>query len=68
MEDGNGAATVRERWSGNVISNRDFEEEMNRDTKVLLFVGAAFFIFIVLVAAAFYFHIFNIANVVTGDG
>lgn len=43
---------------------------MKRNTKAFLVVGGATFMFIVAIAAIvfalFYFHIFNIANVVTG--
>ncbi len=43
---------------------------MNRGTKILLLVGAAVFIalFTTIMMAVFYFHIFNLANVVSGGG
>jgi hypothetical protein len=43
---------------------------MKQNTKIFLLVGAAIFMFIALIAgiisAAFYFHIFNLANIVSG--
>jgi flagellar basal body-associated protein FliL len=49
---------------------RDLEraEAVKRSKKVLLIVGIAAVVFMALVAAAFYFHIFNLANVVNGNG
>lgn len=44
--------------------------KMNRGAKILLIVGTAIFIvlFTAIMMAVFYFHIFNLANVVSGGG
>jgi hypothetical protein len=40
---------------------------MKQNTKILLAIGTAIFIFVALIVVIF-FHFFNIANIVSGDG
>ena len=51
--------------------NQEREEIKKRNIKVLLIVGGAILIsvaiFTALTVGLFYFHIFNLANVVSGD-
>jgi hypothetical protein len=50
------------------LSDLENEKTVRQNKTILLLIGAGFLIFIALIAAAFYFHIFNLANVVSGNG
>jgi hypothetical protein len=54
------------------LSDLENVEAVRRNKKIFLLIGVSVFIFMALItgliAAAFYFHVFNLVNVVNGNG